>query len=101
MTSRRHFIWLIPAASFGVATLARAADAKVVDPADPTAQQLGYVTDASKVDKAKYPKYAAGQDCANCALFQGAAGAAQGPCPLYQNRLVEAKGWCSAWVKKA
>ena len=99
MTTRRRFISLIPVVSLGTSTLARA-DAAMVDPKDPTAVQLGYVTDATKVDKAKYPKYEAGQTCSNCALYQGAAGSAQGPCPLYQNKQVLAKAWCSAWVKK-
>jgi hypothetical protein len=99
MTSRRRFISLIPAASLGVASMARA-DAGPVDPKDPTAVQLGYVTDATKADKAKFPKYAAGQDCSTCGLYQGAAGSSQGPCPIYQNKIVQAKAWCSAWVKK-
>jgi hypothetical protein len=99
MTTRRCFISLIPVASLGAATLARA-DAQVVDPKDPTAVQLGYVTDTAKADQGKYPKHEASQDCGNCALYQGAANSAQGPCPLYQNKLVLSKGWCSAWVKK-
>jgi hypothetical protein len=99
MTTRRRFISLIPVVSLGASTLARA-DAPLVDPKDPTAVQLGYVADANKVDKTKYPKYAAGQECSNCALYQGAAGSSQGPCPLYQNKQVLAKGWCSAYVKK-
>jgi hypothetical protein len=100
MTTRRHFISLIPVVSLGASTLARA-DAQVVDPKDPTAVQLGYVTDATKVDKTKYPKYDPSQSCASCSLYQGAAGSTQGPCPLYQNKQVLAKGWCSAYVKKA
>ena len=99
MTSRRQFISLIPVASLGVTTLARA-DAQPVDPNDPAAKQLGFVVDASKVDKTKFPKYEAGQDCAACALYQGAAGSASGPCPIFQNKIVPAKGWCSAYVKK-
>jgi hypothetical protein len=99
MTSRRTFISLIPVASLGVASLARA-DAAPVDPNDPAAKQLGFVTDNSKVDKTKFPKFEASQDCGACALFQGAAGAAQGPCPIFQNKIVPAKGWCSAFVKK-
>ena len=99
MTSRRRFISLIPVVSLGASALARA-DAAMVDPKEPTAVQLGYVTDATKADKAKYPKYEAGQSCGNCALYQGAAGSTQGPCPLYQNKQVLAKAWCSAWVKK-
>ena len=100
MTSRRRFISLVPL--LGAATLARGqAAAPLVDPKDPQALALGYAPDASKVDKAKYPKYAAGQACASCALYQGQAGAASGPCPLYAGKAVAAKGWCSAYVKKA
>ena len=68
---------------------------------DPQAVTLGYVSDATKADKAKYKQYAAGQQCANCALFQGTAGAAAGPCPLFAGKSVAAKGWCSAYAKKA
>ena len=49
------------------------ADAAKVTEADPTAQALGYKEDATKVDKAKYAKYAAGQDCGNCSFYQGKA----------------------------
>ena len=100
MTSRRRFISLVPL--LGAATLARGqAAAPLVDPKDPVAASLGYVADASKADKAKYPKYAAGQACGGCALYQGKPGASSGPCPLYAGKAVSAKGWCSAWVKKA
>jgi hypothetical protein len=98
MTSRRRFISFVPL--LGAATFARA-DAPPLDPKDPQAVALGYVTDATKADKAKYPKYAAGQTCGNCTLYQGAAGSASGACPIYQNRMVPAKAWCSAYVKKA
>jgi hypothetical protein len=67
----------------------------------PQAVALGYKSDASKADKAKYPKYAAGQNCANCALYQGKAGDAAGACPLFAGKQVSAKAWCSAWAKKA
>jgi hypothetical protein len=68
---------------------------------DPQAQALGYKADATKADKAKFPKYASGQTCSGCQLYQGKAGDATGPCPIFQNKLVASKGWCSAWVKKA
>jgi hypothetical protein len=68
---------------------------------DPQAIALGYKNDASKADKAKYPKYAAGQNCANCALYQAKAGDAAGACPLFAGKQVSAKAWCSAWAKKA
>ena len=68
---------------------------------DPQAQALGYREDATKVDKAKYPKYAAGQECATCQLYQGKAGDAHGACAIFPGKSVAAKGWCSAWAKKA
>ena len=99
MTSRRRFISLVPL--LGAATLARAQAPAMVDPKDPQAAALGYVVDATKADKARFPKYAPGQTCANCALYQGAAGSPSGACPIYGGKSVPAKAWCNAWVKKA
>lgn len=100
MTSRRSFIQIAPVA--GVALFsARFALAADVDPKDAQAAALGYVTDAAMADKAKYPKFAAGQSCATCQLYQGKAGDATGGCPLFAGKTVAAKGWCGAWAKKA
>lgn len=102
MTSRRAFIR--SAALSGVVALAAGealADAPVLDEKDPQAVALGYVADASRANKAKYPNYAAGEMCSKCQLYQGKPGAAMGPCPIYGGKQVSAKGWCSAFVKKA
>lgn len=104
-SSRRTFL----ITSLGVAGVASTlalsrqafADAPKVTEADPTAQALGYKEDATKVDKAKYAKYAAGQDCGNCSFFQGKAGDAFGGCPMFGGKQVSSKGWCSAYNKKA
>ena len=77
-----------------------AATGPLLDEKDPQAVALGYFSDATKTDKVKYAKYADGQKCANCALYQGGT-AAQGGCPLFPGKQVEAKAWCSAWAKKA
>ena len=69
--------------------------------ADPQAKALAYVADAGKTDKVKFPKYAVGQACNNCALFQGKTSDAAGGCPLFAGKQVAGKGWCSAWAKKA
>ena len=90
-----------PAAEAPAAPPAAAANASPVDPTEPTAVALGYVTDASKADSAKFKTYAAGQACSNCALFGGKAGDASGSCPLFAGRAVAAKGWCSGYAKKA
>ncbi|MGW2600289.1 high-potential iron-sulfur protein [Streptomyces klenkii] len=69
--------------------------------ADPTAQALGYKADVAKVDRAKYPKYAAGQDCGTCMLYQGKPGSPSGPCGAFPGKQVAARGWCSAFAKRA
>ncbi len=103
MQSRRYFMRL--AACSGAALLAGrealAADAPVLDEKDPQAVALGYVADATKVNKAKYANYAAGQNCGNCQFYQGKAGSASGACPVLGGKTVSAKGWCSAHAKKA
>ena len=58
----------------------------MVDEKDPQAVALGYVADASRVDAKKYPKYAAGQNCANCALYQGKPGRQGRPLPALRRQ---------------
>jgi hypothetical protein len=72
-----------------------------LEESDPVAMALGYKMDAAKVDKAKFPKYAAGQLCSGCQLYMGKPTDAMAPCPTFANKLVTAKGWCNAWVKRA
>lgn len=100
--SRRRFMILAASiASTTVLSTESRADAPLLAENDPTAQALGYKTDATKVDKTKFPRYLAGQSCANCQLYQGKPGSTTGPCPTYGGKLVYAKGWCNAYVKKA
>ena len=102
MNSRRHFIiTLVPATlAIGAATQALAQPAKV-DENDAAAKAIGYKHDASKVDAAKYPTYAKGKVCSGCALYAGKAGEPWAACPIVGGKLVNANGWCTAWVKKA
>lgn len=79
---------------------ANAGDLPMVDETEPNAQSLSYVADNSRVDTARYPNFKPEQNCASCALFQGAAGAAAGGCPLFAGKQVAAAGWCSAWARK-
>ena len=102
MTSRRQFIQIVPVAGAAMLAVRPAiAQPAMVGEKDPQAVALGYVADATKADKAKYKNYAAGQSCANCALYTGKAGDAGGPCGLFPGKQVSAKGWCSAYAKKA
>ncbi len=101
MSNRREFIVQFSLGGSMLAAGSAFAQGAMVAEADAQAAALGYKADASKADKAKFPKYAADQKCSNCALFQGKAADAAGPCPLFAGKQVTAKGWCSAWAKKA
>ena len=100
-STRRVFMMQVATAATAVLAVSEASAQAMVDESSPQAVGLSYKADASKVDKAKFPKMAAGANCSNCALFQGKAGAAAGGCPLFAGKQVSAKGWCSAWAKKA
>ena len=98
LKTRRIFLMTVSAgaAGLGVNAFAQA----MVDEASPQAVALGYVADAAKVDVKKFPKYAAGQICGNCALYQGKPADAAAGCPLFAGKQASGKGWCSAWAKK-
>lgn len=76
-----------------------------VSESEPLAQAMGYKSDASTVDTAKFPKRAgdagANQYCRNCALYAGTADDETAPCSIFQNRPVRGGGWCNAWVAKS
>jgi hypothetical protein len=102
--SRRRFLKLAvggaAAAALvgGLPRVARADDLPHVSESDPTAKALGYVEDASTT---KDPKHTAGNSCANCQFYSGAA-TGYGPCQLFPGKSVSAKGWCiSHTTKKA
>lgn len=67
---------------------------------DPKAQSLGYRNDSRRVDKIKYIKHNATQNCGNCVLYQGKPGDASGGCPIFKPNTVSASGWCTAYAKK-
>jgi hypothetical protein len=97
--SMQRRVFLITAAAAGATGAAHAQT--LVDEKDAQAAALGYVADAKKVDTKKYPKFAAGQNCATCALYQGKPTDKAGGCPLFAGKQVASAGWCSAWAKKA
>lgn len=102
MTTRRTFLSAIPAATLAL-TAARtaAAQAAKLEESDSVALTLGYKHDANKVDAKKFPTYAAGRNCANCQFYQGKATDAWAACAAVGGKLVNGKGWCAAWSKKA
>ncbi len=101
MTTTRRFFMMTVAASGAVLAGHRAMAQATLDEKDPQAVALGYVSDSSKADSKKYPNHAATQVCTGCALWQSKPTDALGNCPLFAGKQVNAKGWCSAWAKKA
>ena len=98
--SRRQFMMTLAATGAAISAARASAQAKL-DEKDPTAVALGYVEDTAKVDAKKYPKHDNAQTCVSCALWQSKPTDALGNCPLFVGKQVAAKGWCSAWAKKA
>lgn len=120
VTSRRGFLKNV---ALGIAALpilgqvgfereayAQAVPQKPLDPNDPMAKTLGYVHDATTVDKAKFPKKAGPdgdkQRCSSCVLYleggkkiEGQQGE-WGRCGLFSTGLVAATGWCNSWTAK-
>lgn len=70
--------------------LPAAADAAALDPTDPTAKALGYVTASTKP----------GSICGNCMQFKGNPGDPMGPCAIFPGKQVASAGWCLSWGKK-
>ncbi len=91
---------LIPAASL-LNYSASAAALPPLDPADPTAKALGFVTDATKVDTAANASYKPNQKCGTCAQFQGKATDASGGCNIFAGKSVPVGGWCKVWAQKS
>lgn len=97
--TRRRFLKraVLAAAGVPLAVLALrqaiAAGAPLLNPADPAAKAVKYVEDAKRARDA-----APGNTCANCALYQGASGSAQGSCQIFPGKDVKAAGWCSSWA---
>ena len=101
-TSRRRFIRIV-ASGLAAAPLAgalfshNAQATNAVGESDPIAVALKYKIDATESPDRK-DKAAV---CSNCSLYSGKSGAVDGPCSVFAGRMVNAKGWCTGWVKKA
>jgi hypothetical protein len=85
------------------ALLARTAGAAALtplDPNDPTAKGLAFVTDATKVSSAANPTYKPGQKCGNCMQYLGKPSDATAGCGLFAGHSVPVGGWCKAYAPK-
>jgi len=93
-------------ASIALAARAGAAPAQAkagphVSEGDAQAVALGYKNDAAKADRKKFANWQAGQACGGCLQFEGKPTDAWAPCKIFPGKQVNAKGWCTAFVKKA
>ena len=88
---------LLQRVALGLTVAAGAARTALAAPllsvAAPEARAVKYVEDARQAKDAQ-----PGNNCGNCALYQGASGSAQGPCQLFPGKDVKAAGWCSSWA---
>lgn len=103
--ARRQFIQLSAVAAAGCfinpGREAVADDLPQLSEDDPMAQAMKYTHDASTVDPSTRNNPAPEQNCANCALIQGADGDTWRPCQIFPGKAVNAAGWCSVWAPKA
>ena len=65
--------------------------------ADPTAKAMDYVEDATTSKNALYKP---GSICVSCQLYTGGT-TGYGDCQLFPGKLVNAKGWCTSYTRKA
>lgn len=98
--SRRMFLYRVSlGGAVGLLGGASRAEDVVMQDGDQDARAIEYTSDAAHVDTQKFPKFRAGQTCANCSLYAGDKGAPNGPCGIVFGKLVAAAGWCSSWEK--
>jgi hypothetical protein len=70
-----------------------AASAPLLSMDAPEAKAVKYVENAKDA-----PGATAGNNCANCGLYQGPNGSTEGPCQLFPGKAVKAAGWCTSWA---
>ena len=83
-----------------IGNAASAAALTALDPNDPTAKALGFVTDGTKVSAAANPTYKPTQKCSTCAQYQGKSSDATAGCNIFAGHSVPAAGWCKVWAQK-
>jgi hypothetical protein len=91
----RNSLLGLAALPLGAGILSRQAlaqDLPPLDPENPQAKALNYVTQAS--DASDHPVYADGEKCSNCMFYNADT---QG-CQLFPQNSVAADGWCQSWT---
>jgi hypothetical protein len=99
--SRRSFFAssAVAVAAVGCPRMGHAQNAQLVQESDPAAKANSFHSDASTVDKAKFPQYTPDQLCSACSFYEST-GATEGACSLYGGKHVPSKAWCAAFFKR-
>ena len=98
-TNRRVFMMQVVAAT-GATLSASLSQAKTrIDENAAEAAAVGYKLDATKVDTKRFPKYRAGEKCANCMAWLSKPTDAWGECSLFNGKFVATPGCCSSYMK--
>lgn len=94
-TNRRRFMIKAVASLAAASVLPQVAHATTekLTEADPYAKSMGFRLNSADVDKAKYKRWVAGQQCSKCQLWGGKAGDEYGECSFFE-RYTPAGGWC-------
>jgi hypothetical protein len=93
LVSRRQMLFLALFAGGALADTPPPAAPKVNEK-DSMAVALGYVSDATRVDKKAYPMYQPGSTCSNCSWYHGDS------CSFFPSKSVEPTAWCRMWHVK-
>lgn len=101
---RRDFLKCALASALVIPALgaadASAAGLPLLDPADPVAQSLEFVPDASKGRANANPTVKPGQHCGVCMQYQGKASEPAAGCSIFAGHSVPSTGWCTAFVQR-
>jgi len=96
--TRRRFVaafvsgaLIMPLSGLMLPRQARAADVPKLSPDDPAAKSLLYTHESPDGDRR----------CSGCQFYSGAANADWGPCVIFPEKVVSARGVCNSWFKKA
>jgi len=102
---RRDFLKCALASAAAIPALrmadAMATDVTPLDPTDPVAQSLGFVSDASKVVASANPTFKSGQHCGACMQYRGKPSDATSACSIFGGHSVPSGGWCRAFVQRS
>ena len=93
----RHSLLGLAALPLGAGILSQrvlAQELTPLDPENPQAKALNYVTDAQQASD--HPAFSPGEHCANCMFFKEA----NDGCQLFPQHSVAPEGWCQSWTKQ-